>query len=373
MSENNPHSTSDRGSARGPIDPSGAMSPPQPPPGLPPYAYPPPQPQKGGVIRKFLLGGLLSLFVLSVLMNFYQAQILAVLLSGPHESVYLDGDEEQRILIIPVEGVINEGKYEFIDYVFRKLDQNEQDLPKAIVLRVDSPGGAVGASDRIHQTIKAFKEKHSDIPVVASFGSVAASGGYYISASCDHIVAEPTCITGSIGVIAQTFTLKGLMDKIGVEPNVLTADTSPKKAVANNMFEPFDDEDKAKIKHIINDMHVQFMKVVQEGRARVIGDETFTSEHTQSVSSGDTFNTKEAIANKLVDSEGYLTDAIEQARKMANLTGDVRVTVMNMPQPLINLNFFFKSDANPPTADEARTWLREVSSPRLEYLWEPGM
>src|SRR5690606_2688533 len=112
-----------------------------------------------------------------------------------------------------------------------------ENKPKALILRIDSGGGTVGASDRIWNELARFRQE-TEIPIVASFGSIAASGGYYIAAGADHIIAEPTCITGSIGVMANVMTFDRLLDKVGVTPEVLVAQGSPEKDVANNVFRP---------------------------------------------------------------------------------------------------------------------------------------
>ena len=151
-----------------------------------------------------------------------------------------------------IEGVISEETQSFVREALQSIEMNKEDMPRAIILRVDSPGGYVGPSDRILHDIENFKKKHPSIPIVASFGSVAASGGYYVSAACDYLMAEPTCTTGSIGVILHAFTFGKLMDNLGVEPKVVVADGSPKKDVANNPFRALNEADEAKLKALLN-------------------------------------------------------------------------------------------------------------------------
>ena len=143
----------------------------------------------------------------------------AVMLAGSSmgsfvpEQVYRDGSRD-TIMILPVEGVIDGDRAEFVRHaVDHILDSSNV---RGVVLRVDSPGGGVTASDEIWYQVQRLK--NARLPVVASYGGVAASGGYYVSCGADHIMAQKTSITGSIGVIAQIFTMHGLMDKVGIEP-----------------------------------------------------------------------------------------------------------------------------------------------------------
>lgn len=358
--------------SRSPIDPSAAHA--APPPPYPPYmvyGQPPAPPAKKGFLGRMFGGALVSLFIFSVLANIYFAGILAALMGGPREAVLIPGDAKQRILIIPIEGIIDEAKYDFVYSVLQSINEDKKNPPKAIILRVDSPGGYVGPSDRILHEINRFKKKNPGIPILGSFGSVAASGGYYVSAACDVIFAEPTCVTGSIGVIAQTFTLEELMKNIGVAPKVIVADGSPKKDVANNMFRPMNEADIGKIREILNNAHEQFVSVVAEGRKSVL-----KPEEVKALASGDTFNTKQAIANKLIDGEGYLDAVIEDAKSRAKISGEPQVTVASPPRGFGMLSLLSGKAEAPPAfeldGEKARTFLRELSAPRIEYLWQPG-
>ena len=364
---------SDDNSARGPVDPATASTPPQPPAYMPfPVAAPP---KKSGVFGKFLRGIFLSMFAMSVLANVYQMQILMVLTGGIHEDTYEAGDQKERIVIVPIDGIITEATASFVTSAFRVIDENKV-KPKAIVLRVNSPGGGVGASDRIHGTIERYKKENPGIPIIASFGTVAASGGYYVSAPCDHIVAEPTCITGSIGVIWQSFTAEELLKKIGIQAYVQVADGSPEKDVANNTFRSWDDRDMVKVKSILNQMHTRFADIVFAGRSKVVTDGSFTEAYTKTVANGATFTTQEAVEAKLVDDTGYLEDAIETAKKLGKISGDPLITFIAQPRGLNPLSLLMKAEASGsgglPSADETRAWLHEVGAPKMQFLWEPG-
>ena len=165
--------------------------------------------------------------VLGMMLMFGGGQLDDVVLRRVHR----DGGRES-LAIIPVRGTIDDQQSNFVracvDHVLRDRSV------KGVVLRVDSPGGGVTASDQIWHQMGRLQE--AGLPVVASFGSVAASGGYYVSCGADHIIAEETSVTGSIGVIAQVFTMEQLMEKVGVQPVTLVASGSPEKDVANDIF-----------------------------------------------------------------------------------------------------------------------------------------
>lgn len=358
---------------RPPVNPGGAMPPPPPPPPMypppPPGYYPPqapPAPAKPGRTGRIfgwsVTGLLLSLLLVSILFNVYLAMFFTSVTGGPHEVTYQPGEGPDRIVILPVEGIIGEQTAEFVRQSLQALLQRR---PKAIILRVDSPGGAPGPSDRIYHLIKQFK-KETSVPVVASFGSVAASGGYYVSAGCDWIVAEPTTFTGSIGVMSIAFTTDKLMDKIGVTPEVRPATDSPEKDVANNIFRPWTDQDRQVQQEEVDHLYDRFIDVVFEGRQTHLQ----TRERAVELGNGRIFMTDQAVENKLIDAEGYLEAAIDKAKALAGLgTSDKpKITLMRAP---VSLGLLTMLGARPPTpsvtAEQVRDVLIDLGTPRLEY------
>ena len=205
-----------------------------PPSGPPPLIQPPPsrpapRGQRGWRIAALILACLLaaSLFgnVRHALIGFLATPAGSHHAAGPklEEMVLESNRSRNKIAVIPVEGVISaemlgHDGYSMVDYIQDQFDlAAEDDAVKAVVLKVDSPGGEVLASDEIHNTIAKFQED-SGKPVIAAMGGLAASGGYYVSAPCQWIVANELTITGSIGVIMQTYNYRGLMDKVGLRP-----------------------------------------------------------------------------------------------------------------------------------------------------------
>jgi protease-4 len=271
-----------------------------------------------------------------------------------------------QILVVPIEGGIDDGMARFVAECAREIDAGNS--PDAIILRVDSGGGGVSASDRIWKVIQDWQTK--GIPVVASFGGTAASGGYYVACSCDQIVAEPTCITGSIGVIAQMFTLQGLTEKVGIEPLTIVANGSPRKDVANDMFRAWTDKDQAVVQGILDDAYATFTKRVLDGRAIQFSDLS----DVQQVADGSVYTAQRALDAGLVDSIGYLEDAIATAESLAGLTaGAAAVSRLSRPSGLFDNPFGVTTSSTASSVlgglgqRDLRDLAAELAQPRLMY------
>lgn len=353
-----------------------------PPPGYgppPPYGYaPPPPPQShrvhitassGGFVRALWFIIALILFagvfvcgiVIGVAVMFAGSSMDQVVLEEP----YQDGFANARIAVIPVEGVIEWNMSEFV------RDCTDHVLSKgfdAVVLRVDSPGGGVTSSDQIWYEVQRMQS--AGLPVVASYGGLAASGGYYVSCSADHITAEPTCITGSIGVIAQVLTFESMLDKVGIEPVTLVASGSPQKDVANDIFHSWNEQDRQKIIDVLDASYETFISRVAEGRGEKIAVEA----GLPAVADGSIFTADQAKSNGLIDSIGYLDDAIVQAEVMIGVSaGSSDVVVLRYPPSLFGDGLLLQArhrSTAPATldAEAIRTFANELASPRLMYL-----
>ena len=236
---------------------------------------------------------------------------------------------------------------------------------RAIVLRVDSPGGGVTSSDQIWYEIERLKKK--GLPIIASYGGVAASGGYYVSCGADEIVAEPTCITGSIGVIAQIFTFEGLMDKVGIEPVTLVATGSPEKNTANDLFRSWNDKDRQKILTMLDAAYDTFNQRVQDGRKLAITD----AATIDALADGSIFTAQAAVTNGLVDRIGYLDDAITRAETAAGLrVGSSTVVFLRQPPSFADVLMAHEQPrpASLLDADTIRSFVNDLGSPRVMYL-----
>ncbi|MEW6542845.1 MAG: signal peptide peptidase SppA [Nitrospirota bacterium] len=222
----------------------------------------------------------------------------------------MDLSGEDRVALIRVEGVILDAHQTVSDL----KRYAESPSVKAIVLRIDSPGGGVVPSQEIHDAVKRVRNKNNKA-VVASMGTVAASGGYYIAAATDRIIANPGTLTGSIGVIMELANLEGLLKKIGVESVVVK---SGQHKDIGSPFRKMDESDRRILQAVMDDVHRQFIEAVAEGRALDVRD-------VQPLADGRIFTGRQAVAAKLVDELGDLEDAIRLAGEMGGIEGEPKV------------------------------------------------
>ena len=180
---------------------------------------------------------------------------------------------------------------------------------KAVVLRIDSPGGVVGPSQEIYQEVKRLAAKKQ---VVVSMGSLAASGGYYIAAPATVIYANPGTITASIGVLIKFSNIEGLLDKIGIKSSTIKTGTYKDAGAPDRPLSP---EDRAMFQAVIDSTHEQFVRAVAEGRKLPI-------DEVRRIADGRVLSGEQAKAVKLVDRLGNLQDAIEEAGRLAGISGE---------------------------------------------------
>ena len=222
----------------------------------------------------------------------------------------LDLSGEDRIALIRIEGVILDAQETLGE--LKKFSENPS--VKAIVLRIDSPGGGVVPSQEIYDAVRRVRTK-SNKAVIASMGSVAASGGYYIAAATDRIVANPGTLTGSIGVIMEMANVEGLLQKIGVEGVVVK---SGKYKDVGSPLRKMSDEERGLLQTVMDDVHKQFIEAVAEGRSLEVPE-------VQALADGRIFTGRQAKAAKLVDELGNLDDAIQLAADVVGIEGEPKV------------------------------------------------
>ena len=253
--------------------------------------------------------------------------------SGPDlaETTMENNGSQNKILVVPVEGIISSdmserSNYGMVEYIRDQLDLAERDdHVKAVILKVNSPGGEVLASDDICNAIKDFQKKSSK-PVIASMGSLAASGGYYVSSPCQWIVANELTITGSIGVIIHTLNFRGLMDKVGVRAEVYKSGKYKDMLSATKREEDITPEERAMIQHLVNETFGKFKQVVVDGRraANRANEKSSDKGHTLNddwtdFADGRVLSGKEALEIGLVDELGTWETAVKRARKLAKI------------------------------------------------------
>ena len=248
---------------------------------------------------------LLGLVVFGVLLGLFLVSLYALsYLSDREESLW--GGE--KIAIIEVRGVILDPQPVVEKLV--KLRKNEK--VKAIVLRIDSPGGGVGPAQEIFAEVrKAQKEKK----VLVSMGSVAASGGYYIACAADKILANPGSITGSIGVIVESLNVEELLRKLGLRSMVVK---SGKHKDLGSPLRPMSEEEKKLLQGVLDSVHEQFIRAVAEGRKLPV-------EKVRELADGRIFSGEQARELGLVDELGNLEDTLAMAATLAGIRGEPEI------------------------------------------------
>ncbi len=221
------------------------------------------------------------------------------------------GSTGPKILLLDIDGVISGaqassnflglGRPSMVGRVREVLDRASEDEDvRAILLRIDSPGGTATASEQIYTEIMRFKERRQ-VPVVAQLLTTAASGGYYIALAADTIQAHPTTVTGSIGVIFTSVNFVGLMEKLGVEDQTITAGEFKD---AGSPLRRLTQAERGQIQSIVDDLQTRFKQIVAKGRPKL------TAEEVAAVANGRIYSAPQALANGLVDRVGTLEEAV---------------------------------------------------------------
>jgi protease IV len=273
----------------------------------------------------------------------------------------VDLESGPRVAIIEAKGVIGENENGVDgDNIVKLLRKYEKDDDiKAIVLRVDSPGGAVAPSQDIYDQVKKSKTKKK---IVVSMSNLAASGGYYISAAADKIYAQPGTLTGSIGVIFMHFNVRGLLGLAHVEETTVM---SGKYKDALSPFRPISDTDREEIQGISDDIYAQFVHAVAEGRG-------MTDDDVRKIAEGRIYTGRRAKELHLVDELGGLEDAIAAAWTMAGQKGEPKVQPMPrknrfslrafcISRPLSSSDPWWRLKGSQLTAADAAFWWWGVS------------
>lgn len=293
--------------------------------------------------------------------------------TDPLREFTISGTGKEKVLMIPISGMLSDKtkgtwieKPSLIQAVASQLELAEKDKSiKAVVLKINSPGGSVTASDILYHEIAAFK-KRSGIKVVVAMMDVAASGGYYISLPADHILAHPTTITGSVGVILLSPKVNELMDKIGLGVQVYKFGKNKDMV---SPFRPATPEENKLLQNMTDDFGNRFMTLVKTHRKA-------TDANLELAVSGRVFTAEAAKTIGLIDSVGYLSDAFATAKKLAGLADDARVVVYRLTE---YANDTVYNSTTSQTGDLNVAWVNLNLPPALAsldagfyYLWLPG-
>jgi protease IV len=282
-------------------------------------------PQKGKLnMRKYYFMIMLLIIFLGSACSFPKAGLLSNT-PQPLKEYTLEGDGKDKILLVSVTGLIADNRKKglltetpsLVEQVVAQLNKAQKDdRVKAVVFKINSPGGTITASDLLYHEILAFKEK-TGAKIVVSMMDVAASGAYYMSLPADEIMAHPTTITGSVGVISIHPRVSALMEKIGLEVDV------EKYGKHKDMGSPFRSstiEERKLMQQAVNDFGERFISLVQKHRK-------LEAQALAEVSTARVFLADEALKLRLVDKIGYISDAVADARKIAGYPADSRVIV----------------------------------------------
>jgi protease IV len=292
----------------------------------------------------------------------------------PLKEFTLQGAGAEKILIIPVNGFISDSQKgpsfhrqpSMVQEIVSQLKKAEKDKEiKAVILKIDSPGGSVTASDLLYHEITRFKER-SKASVVVMMMDVATSGGYYIALPADFIFAHPTTITGSIGVIFLRPNVSGLMGKIGVEMEV---DKSGKNKDMGSPFRSATKDEEQIMQNLIDVQAGRFIGLVMSQRR-------LTDEAKTNIASARIYSADDALRLGLVDQIGYLDEAIEKTSRLAGLPENARVIVFRRTEyPDDNLYNTYSGRPGIPEINLLESGLSDSLPPLRSgfyYLWLPG-
>jgi protease-4 len=275
--------------------------------------------------------------------------------SGPVKVVHIK--VEGPIMRTSEDGLFIQSEYDKVEQVLRRIRAAGQDKKvKGILLEVNSPGGAVTPSDEIYNALKLFKEADEARKVVVFMRDMAASGGYYVSMASDWIIAEPTTIVGSIGVIMQALNFSQLSEKIGVSSTTIA---SGENKDILNPFNPVDTNHIEMMQVMIDDTYEQFLSIVSAGR-------DIDPEVLRPICDGRIFTPKQALDYNLIDSIGYFESAIS---KSAELLGQSKIKLVryeNQPK-----GFFEVLMNGQAAAPDFADMLHESTTPRLMFMLNP--
>jgi len=272
------------------------------------------------------------------------------------------GEGGAKVVRIAVHGVIMRGSdgglfdpgIDRIEHILQQIRAATHDSEvKGLIVEVDSPGGAITPSDEIYEALMRFREGDEERKVLVFMRDLAASGGYYVAIAGDYLMAEPTTIVGSIGVIMQSINMKGLSEKIGIH------DVTIKSGDNKDFLNPFQDVDPAQVallQGMIDEMHERFAGLVQERRG--LSDETMDS-----MADGRIWSSDDALENGFIDGLGYWDEAVHQ---MAELLDEEEIKVVRYTRE-VDLWTAFSRVQNPLSVPR----VLDSTTPRFLYLWKP--
>jgi protease IV len=320
-------------------------------------------------------GALLFVFFLLALSGCALVNVSLLPETEQLEETTLEGAGKPKILLVDLDGVISfkpeteclklRSKPSKVAFFAEALRKAEADSDIAgVIIRINSPGGSVAASDTIYHEITNFRQKRR-IPVYAYITELCASGGYYVASASDRIIAGPAAITGSIGVIAMKFNIEGLLSKIGVSDE--TYKSGPKKDFWSP-FRPSTPEEQKMLQNIIDRLYTRFVEVVYTNRQKLL-----TEQEVKILSDGRILTADEALESRLIDRVAYLDETINSMKKELGIE---RARVITYSRPgTFKSNIYSEMPLPAPQIINLISFNAEefalFSGVQFMYLWNP--
>jgi len=317
------------------------------------------------VLSTALSAALSGCFVISGNVNPFSSS------AKPLEEHKVSGSGRNRIVLLDISGPITsqpsgdpfglhtrESTVARVDAALRKA--RDDDRVRALILRINSPGGTVTASDIIYSEIKRFRQD-TNLPVIAEIHDIGASGAYYAALAADEIVAHPTSVVGSVGVLMQSVSVSGLMKKIGVANQTIT---TGEMKTSGSPLDEMTPEQRAVLQSVVDDMYDRFVSLVVENRPNL------TEEMDRQMRDGRVFSARQAVAGGLVDRIEYLDDTIARAKQKAGIED---ATVVMYKQPNEYVRGPYSQSGVAPTQMNLFNIAPGATpaTPRLLYQWIP--
>jgi protease-4 len=291
---------------------------------------------------------------------------------GPLLETTVEGEGRVKLALVQIDGLISEspapGRFglgfeeSMVARVQAELERaSEDDAVRAVVLRINSPGGTVTASEILYREIRRFKEE-TGRPVVAELMGIGTSGAYYAAMAADAVYAHPTSITGSIGVIFTGINLSGLMEKLGVQDQTFTAGEFKD---AGSPLRPMRTEERAQIQSVLDELHGRFRQVVAEGRPEL------GEQRVAALADGRIFSADQAMRAGLIDGIVDLPGALAEARRRAGVE-EARVVVYHRRRDWRE-NLYTRGPQPGAALLGALEALGGLAEPGFLYLWRPGL
>lgn len=332
-------------------------------PPAPPAAPPPPPAGRGTALWLKIVAGLYALSLVAAFAVINKADAARKTRPKDIDLSKIAGLKQAKkdaVAVIPLYGVITQGSSSRSwergsQQVAKRIKTlSEKKEVKAIVLDINSPGGSVGSVQEIYSAVLRAKAETRK-PFVARFGEVSASGGYYVAAACDRIIAQPGTITGSIGVIFSVSNFEGLMKKVGFKSEAIKSGKFKDIGSATREMTP---EERRLLQEMIDDSYEQFVKAVSDGRK-------MDAEKVKLLADGRIYTGRQAKENGLVDRLGDLQDAIDEAGELGKIGKNPRV--LSDADPFENLLSLLDTKLS---LFGAKELAEAASGPRLEYRWD---